>query len=126
MLIDAKKTLNAGISPSSQKRDGITKRKVGLTLKDYTVKYLSETRFADSTLDMKRAIVDSVTISETLLKNKPSVTAKQTTKGVIDAFMSLPNVKVISSSVEKSNPVGLDSARGYTVFNKGGIFIMME
>lgn len=29
MLIDAKKTLNAGVSPASQKRDGITKRKVG-------------------------------------------------------------------------------------------------
>ncbi|MEX6385321.1 tyrosine-type recombinase/integrase [Providencia hangzhouensis] len=58
MLIDAKKTLNAGVSPASQKRDGITKRKVGLTLKDYTVKYLSETRFADSTLDMKKAIVE--------------------------------------------------------------------
>lgn len=58
MLIDAKKTLNAGVSPASQKRDGITKRKVGLTLKDYTVKYLSETRFADSTLDMKTAIVE--------------------------------------------------------------------
>lgn len=56
MLIDAKKTLNAGISPASQKRDGISKRRQGTVLKDYTVKYLEETRFANTTRAMKEAI----------------------------------------------------------------------
>lgn len=56
MLIDAKKTLNAGISPASQKRDGINKRKEGTVLKDHTVKYLKETRFANTTRAMKEAI----------------------------------------------------------------------
>ncbi|WP_272577944.1 tyrosine-type recombinase/integrase [Providencia sp. PROV260] len=56
MLIDAKKTLNSGVSPASQKRDGINKRKEGTVLKDYTVKYLEETRFANTTRAMKEAI----------------------------------------------------------------------
>ncbi|HHR6455415.1 TPA: tyrosine-type recombinase/integrase [Providencia alcalifaciens] len=57
MLIEAKKTLNAGISPASQKRDGIDSRKSGTVLQDYTVKYLEDTRFANSTRAMKEAIV---------------------------------------------------------------------
>lgn len=57
MLIEAKKMLNAGISPASQKRDGIDSRKSGTVLQDYTVKYLEDTRFANSTRAMKEAIV---------------------------------------------------------------------
>ncbi|ETT00028.1 PF13356 domain protein [Providencia alcalifaciens PAL-3] len=57
MLIEAKKTLNAGISPASQKRDGIDSRRSGTVLQDYTVKYLEDTRFANSTRAMKEAIV---------------------------------------------------------------------
>lgn len=57
MLIESKKMLNAGISPASQKRDGIDSRKSGTVLQDYTVKYLEDTRFANSTRAMKEAIV---------------------------------------------------------------------
>lgn len=57
LLLDAKKLLNAGVSPASSKRDGIDSRKNGTVLKDYTVKYLADTRFANSTRAMKEAIV---------------------------------------------------------------------
>ncbi|WP_272568069.1 tyrosine-type recombinase/integrase [Providencia sp. PROV255] len=57
MLLDAKKLLNAGVSPSSNKRDGIDRRKAGTVLQDYTVRYLEDTRFANSTKAMKEAIV---------------------------------------------------------------------
>lgn len=56
MLIDAKKTLNAGVSPASKKKDGIDKRKLGKTFQEYTVTYLQETKFANSTRAMKEAI----------------------------------------------------------------------
>lgn len=57
MLIDAKKLLNTGVSPASQKKDGIDKRKSGKTFQEYTVTYLQETRFANTTRAMKEAIV---------------------------------------------------------------------
>lgn len=57
LLIEAKRTLNAGVSPAASKRDGIDKRKSGKTLQEYTVKYLEDTRFANSTRAMKEAIV---------------------------------------------------------------------
>lgn len=45
------------MSPAASKRDGIDKRKSGKTLQEYTVKYLEDTRFANSTRAMKEAIV---------------------------------------------------------------------
>ncbi|GLX63328.1 integrase [Proteus vulgaris] len=57
-LIEAKRLLNAGISPASKKRDGIESKKIGTVFKDYTVNYLRDAQYADSTMAMKEAIIE--------------------------------------------------------------------
>ncbi|HIE4214710.1 TPA: tyrosine-type recombinase/integrase [Proteus mirabilis] len=57
-LIEAKRLLNAGISPASKKRDGIESKKIGTVFKDYTVNFLNDTQYADSTRTMKEAIIE--------------------------------------------------------------------
>ncbi|HEJ9409180.1 TPA: tyrosine-type recombinase/integrase [Proteus mirabilis] len=57
-LIEAKRLLNAGISPASKKRDGIESKKIGTVFKDYTVNFLNDTQYADSTKAMKEAIIE--------------------------------------------------------------------
>lgn len=57
-LIEAKRLLNAGISPASKKRDGIESKKTGTVFKDYTVNFLSDAQYADSTRAMKEAIIE--------------------------------------------------------------------
>lgn len=57
-LIEAKRLLNAGISPASKKRDGIESKKIGTVFKDYTVRYLNDAQYADSTRAMKEAIIE--------------------------------------------------------------------
>lgn len=57
-LIEAKRLLNAGISPASKKRDGIESKKIGTVFKDYTVNFLSDAQYADSTRAMKEAIIE--------------------------------------------------------------------
>lgn len=57
-LIEAKRLLNAGISPASNKRDGIESKKIGTVFKDYTVNFLRDAQYADSTRAMKEAIIE--------------------------------------------------------------------
>lgn len=57
-LIEAKRLLNAGISPASKKRDGIESKKIGTVFKDYTVNFLRDAQYADSTRTMKEAIIE--------------------------------------------------------------------
>ncbi|MCM2366522.1 tyrosine-type recombinase/integrase [Proteus terrae] len=57
-LIEAKRLLNAGISPASKKRDGIESKKIGAVFKDYTVNFLNDAQYADSTRAMKEAIIE--------------------------------------------------------------------
>ncbi|HEK2635765.1 tyrosine-type recombinase/integrase [Proteus mirabilis] len=57
-LIEAKRLLNAGISPASKKRDGIESKKIGTVFKDYTVRYLNDAQYAYSTRAMKEAIIE--------------------------------------------------------------------
>ena len=57
-LIEAKRLLNAGISPASKKRDGIESKKIGTVFKDYTVNFLNDAQYADSTGAMKEAIIE--------------------------------------------------------------------
>lgn len=57
-LIEAKRLLNAGISPASKKRDGIESKKIGTVFKDYTVNFLRDAQYADSTMAMKEAIIE--------------------------------------------------------------------
>lgn len=57
-LIEAKRLLNAGISPASKKRDGIETKKIGTVFKDYTVNFLRDAQYADSTRAMKEAIIE--------------------------------------------------------------------
>lgn len=57
-LIEAKRLLNAGISPASKKRDGIESKKIGTVFKDYTVNFLNDAQYADSTRAMKEAIIE--------------------------------------------------------------------
>lgn len=57
-LIEAKRLLNTGISPASKKRDGIESRKIGTVFKDYTVNFLNDAQYADSTRAMKEAIIE--------------------------------------------------------------------
>lgn len=57
-LIEAKRLLNAGISPASKKRDGIESKKIGTVFKDYTVNFLNDAQYADSTRTMKEAIIE--------------------------------------------------------------------
>ncbi|MEX5878713.1 tyrosine-type recombinase/integrase [Proteus vulgaris] len=57
-LIEAKRLLNAGVSPASKKRDGIESKKIGTVFKDYTVNFLNDTQYADSTRAMKEAIIE--------------------------------------------------------------------
>lgn len=58
LLNDAKKQLNAGISPAASKRDGIDKRKGATVFGEYTVRYLREARLADSTRTMKASVIE--------------------------------------------------------------------
>ncbi|WP_141060584.1 tyrosine-type recombinase/integrase [Proteus mirabilis] len=57
-LIEAKRLLNVGISPASKKRDGIESKKIGTVFKDYTVNFLRDVQYADSTRAMKEAIIE--------------------------------------------------------------------
>lgn len=57
-LIEAKRLLNAGISPASKKRDGIESKKIGTVFKGYTVNFLNDAQYADSTRAMKEAIIE--------------------------------------------------------------------
>ncbi|MFB0770901.1 MULTISPECIES: tyrosine-type recombinase/integrase [Proteus] len=57
-LIEAKRLLSAGISPASKKRDGIESKKIGTVFKDYTVNFLNDAQYADSTRAMKEAIIE--------------------------------------------------------------------
>lgn len=57
-LIEAKRLLNAGISPASKKRDGIECKKIRTVFKDYTVNFLNDAQYADSTRAMKEAIIE--------------------------------------------------------------------
>lgn len=57
-LIEAKRLLNVGISPASKKRDGIETKKIGTVFKDYTVNFLRDAQYADSTRAMKEAIIE--------------------------------------------------------------------
>lgn len=57
-LMEAKKQVNAGMSPSAEKRDGKMKRKSERTFYDFTVSYMKHTRLADSTRAMKQSIID--------------------------------------------------------------------
>ncbi|MCT6518237.1 tyrosine-type recombinase/integrase [Proteus vulgaris] len=57
-LTEAKRLLNAGISPASKKRDGIESKKIGTVFKDYTVNFLNDAQYADSTRAMKEAIIE--------------------------------------------------------------------
>ncbi|MCL8568510.1 tyrosine-type recombinase/integrase [Proteus mirabilis] len=57
-LIEAKRLLNAGISPASKKRDGIESKKIETVFKDYTVRYLNDAQYAYSTRAMKEAIIE--------------------------------------------------------------------
>ncbi|EPQ6242971.1 tyrosine-type recombinase/integrase [Proteus mirabilis] len=57
-LIEAKRLLNVGISPASKKRDGIESKKIGTVFKDYTVNFLRDAKYADSTRAMKEAIIE--------------------------------------------------------------------
>ncbi|HEI8295009.1 TPA: tyrosine-type recombinase/integrase [Proteus mirabilis] len=57
-LIEAKRLLNAGISPASKKRDGIESKKIGTVFKDYTDNFLNNAQYADSTRAMKEAIIE--------------------------------------------------------------------
>lgn len=57
-LIEAKRLLNAGVSPASKKRDGIESKKIGTVFKDYTVNFLNDAQYADSTRAMKEAIIE--------------------------------------------------------------------
>lgn len=58
MLIEAKKLLNAGISPASRKRDGVESKKNKTVFRAYTVRYLNDAQYADSTRAMKEAIIE--------------------------------------------------------------------
>ena len=57
-LIEAKRLLNAGVSPASKKRDGIESKKIGTVFKDYTVNFLNDAQYAASTRAMKEAIIE--------------------------------------------------------------------
>lgn len=57
-LIEAKRLLNAGVSPASKKRDGIESKKIGTVFKDYTVNFLNDAQYATSTRAMKEAIIE--------------------------------------------------------------------
>ncbi|WP_368887828.1 tyrosine-type recombinase/integrase [Proteus columbae] len=57
-LIEAKRLLNAGISPASKKRDGIECKKIRTVFKDYTVNFINDAQYADSTRAMKEAIIE--------------------------------------------------------------------
>lgn len=57
-LIEAKRLLNVGVSPASKKRDGIESKKIGTVFKDYTVNFLNDAQYADSTRAMKEAIIE--------------------------------------------------------------------
>lgn len=54
--MEAKKLINVGISPAANKRDGVEGKKSGTVFQDYVIKYIQETRFANSTRAMKEAI----------------------------------------------------------------------
>lgn len=57
-LVEAKKLVSQGISVSSVKRDGKNKLKEELTFGEYTDKWLASLKVADSTLDLKRGVVN--------------------------------------------------------------------
>ena len=56
-LIEARKLVSQGISPACEKNDGKKKLKEELTFGQYTDKWLTSLKVADSTLDLKRGVV---------------------------------------------------------------------
>lgn len=57
-LLEAKKHVNARISPTIEKRNSKIKRKGEKIFHDFTVSYMKYTRLADSTRAMKQSIID--------------------------------------------------------------------
>lgn len=57
-LYAAKKLVESGISPAAQKRDGKNQVREAKRFTDFTVKWLSEAKFADSTRAMKQGCID--------------------------------------------------------------------
>ncbi len=57
-LVEAKKLVSQGVSVASVKRDGKNKLKDELTFGGYTDKWLASLKVADSTLDLKRGVVN--------------------------------------------------------------------
>lgn len=58
LLNEAKKQLNAGISPAASKRDGIDVKKGATVFSEYTVRYMQNVRLADSTRAMKVSVIE--------------------------------------------------------------------
>lgn len=58
LLIDAKKQLNAGISPAAAKRDGIRKEQGAEKFAVHTDRYMAYVTLADSTRAMKQSVID--------------------------------------------------------------------
>lgn len=56
-LMEARKLVNLGISPAAEKSVGIMKVKSSSTFGEYTVKWLAESKFADSTRAMKGGVI---------------------------------------------------------------------
>ncbi len=63
LLNEAKKQLNAGISPAASKRDGIDAKKGATVFSEYTVRYLREARLADSARAMKASVIERVVVN---------------------------------------------------------------
>lgn len=57
-LIEAKKLINAGISPSAKKKDGIRLAAGVDNFSEYTVRYMQHVTLADSTRALKEAIIE--------------------------------------------------------------------
>lgn len=57
-LYAAKKLVESGVSPAAQKRDGKNQVKEAKRFSDFTVKWLAEAKFADSTRAMKQGCID--------------------------------------------------------------------
>ncbi len=56
-LIEAKKLISQGISPACEKSDGKKKLKEELTFGEYTDKWLTSLKVAESTFDLKRGVI---------------------------------------------------------------------
>lgn len=58
LLIDAKKQLNAGVSPAAAKRDGIRQAQGAEKFAVHTDRYMAYVTLADSTRAMKQSVID--------------------------------------------------------------------